>query len=67
MGRKKCNTRVYNFMKVTELMKSWLLPQLLKLKGKAERIILRKRKYYSVLLDARKFLNIKGTNRCSQI
>ena len=67
MGRKKCNTRVYNFMEVTELMKNWLLPQLLKLKGKAERIILRKRKYYSVLLDVKKFLNIKGTNRCSQI
>lgn len=65
MGRKKCYTRV--FMKVSELMKNWLLPQLLKLKGKAGRIILRKRKYYPVLLAARKFSNIKGTNRCSQI
>ena len=67
MGRKKRYTQVYNFMKVTELMKNWLLPQLLKLKGKAERIILRKRKYYSILLDAGKLSNIKGTNRCSQI
>lgn len=67
MGRKKCYTQVYNFMKVTELMQNWSLPQLLKLKGKAERIILRKRTYYSILLDARKLSNIKGTNRCSQI
>lgn len=65
MGRNKCYTQV--FMKVSELVKNWLLPQLLKLKGKPGRIILRKRKYYPVLLDARKFSNIKGTNRCSQI